>query len=45
MRLDDETKKKGPFFFSYLETFIKEICNELGKKKFFIQITIFVLIH
>jgi len=37
MRLDDETKKKGPFFFSYLETFIKEICNELGKKKFFIR--------
>ena len=37
MRLDDETKQKGPFFFSYLEKFIQEICAELNKKKFFIR--------
>ena len=37
MRLDDATKEKGTFFFSYLEKFIQEICADLGKKSFLIR--------
>ena len=36
-RLDEKTKEKAPFFFSYLKPFIDEICKELNKKEFLIR--------